>query len=71
MSNPRRTKVSIKYGYSKFTAGSIEDTLITPEKAEKQKKTQKKTETKKGGGVTDKAPALIIRPTKDMSFANF
>lgn len=70
MSNPRRTKVSIKYGYSELTAGSIEDTLITPKKAEKQKKTQKKTETKKGG-VTDKAPALIIRPTKDMSFANF
>ena len=34
------------------------------------KKNKKNTE-KKGGGVTDKAPALVIKPTKDMSFANF
>ena len=68
---PRRTGVKITYGYTEASTASIEDTLITPEKATQQKKTQKKTTTKKSGASIDSlAPKLIIRPTKDMSFAN-
>jgi len=68
---PRRTGVKITYGYTEASTASIEDTLITPEKATQQKKTQKKTTTKKSGASIDTlAPKLIIRPTKDMSFAN-
>ena len=69
---PRRTGIKITYGYTEASTASIEDTLITPEKATQQKKTQKKTTTtkKSGASIDSLAPKLIIRPTKDMSFAN-
>ena len=57
------------FDYFVFPAGVK---VITPEKATQQKKTQKKTTTtkKSGASIDSLAPKLIIKPTKDMSFAN-
>ena len=67
---PRRTGVKITYGYTEASTASIEDTLITPEKATQQKKKKTTTTKKSGASIDSLAPKLIIRPTKDMSFAN-
>ncbi len=72
MAGPRRTAVKVTYGYNPAITESDtdDDTLITPETAEKEKKknktTTKSTESK---GFAAKAVKLIEKPTKDMSFA--